>query len=180
MRYLILLISLSLNAQLQSDWDATEILEDMTVSWSVGNGCFEVNNKVVNVNSNLELNNNTLEVMDATIQVFGNVTNNGVVIDVLDSDLILYTCTTSEIVIYNDILNTDNYSIDKLSLYPNPTSQKITIKGTFSDYTVYNINGKLVAKGKGNVINVNFLQNGLYFVLLKQGNKKQILKFIKK
>ena len=152
----------------------------MEVSWSVGNGCLEANNKVVDVNSNLELNNNTLEVMDATIQVFGNVTNNGVVIDVLDSNLILYTCTTSEIVIYNDILNTDNYNIEKLSLYPNPTIDKINIKGVFDYYTIYNINGNLVAKGKDNIINVNLLQNGLYFVLLKQGNKQQTLKFIKK
>ena len=180
MKYLILFISLSLNAQLQSDWNATEILQDMAVSWSVGNGCLEANNKVVNVNSNLELNNNTLEVMDATIQVFGNVTNNGVVIDVLDSDLILYNCITSEIIIYAEILSIDNYESEKLSLYPNPTSSKINIKGTFEYYNIYNINGKLVDKGVDNVIDVNLLQNGLYFVLLIEENRKQILKFIKK
>ena len=179
MKYLILFISLSLNAQLQSDWNATEILQDMTVSWSVGNGCLEANNKVVNVNSNLELNGNTLEVMDATIQVFGQLTNYGVEIETTN-ELIKYACNSSELIIYSDILSTEDSVLETFKLYPNPTSNKINIKGTFDYYTIYNINGKLVAKGVDNVINVDLLQNGLYFVLLIEENRKQILKFIKK
>lgn len=179
MKYLILLISLSLNAQLQSDWNATEILQDMTVSWSVGNGCFEINYKVVNVNNGLELNGNTLEIMDATIQVFGQLTNYGVEIETTN-ELIKYACNSSELIIYSDILSTEDSVLETFKLYPNPTSNKITIKGTFDYYTIYNISGKLVAKGIDNVVNVNLLQNGLYFVLLINENKKQILKFIKK
>ena len=178
MRYLILFISLSLNAQLQSDWNATEILQDMAVSWSVGNGCLEANNKVVKTN-NLELNGNTLEIMDATIQVFGQLTNYGVEIETTN-ELIKYACNSSELIIYSEILNTEDSVLETFKLYPNPTSNKITIKGTFDYYTIYNINGKLVAKGVDNVINVDLLQNGLYFVLLIEENRKQILKFIKK
>lgn len=179
MRYLIILISLSLNAQLQNDWDATFILQDMEKSWSVGNGCFEINYKVVNVNNGLELNGNTLEIMDATIQVFGELTNFGVEIETTN-ELIKYACNSSELIVYSEILSTEDNALETFKLYPNPASTEINIIGNFDTYTIYNINGKLVAKGVDNVINVDLLQNGLYFVLLIDKNRKQILKFIKK
>lgn len=101
MKYIFIFISFLSFAQLPNDWNATEILCDMQKSWSVGNGCLEANNKVVNVYGVLRLNNYTLEIMDATIQVIdGWVENNGLRIDILNSDCIIYKCSTSELVEY--------------------------------------------------------------------------------
>jgi hypothetical protein len=176
----IILIYIVFLSQLLSDWNATPILEDMDKSWSFGNGCFEANYKVVDVYGDLELNGNTLEVLDATIQVYGCVKNFGEYVDVLNSEYIIYKCETSRIIEYQTLSTPEVEVEEKIRLYPNPTSYKINIKGTFDYYNIYNINGKLVAKGIDNVIDVNFLQNGLYFVLLIKENRKQILKFIKK
>lgn len=182
MKYLILLISLSLNAQLQNDWNATFILQDMEKSWSVGNGCFEVNYKVVNVNDGLELNGNTLEVMDATIQVIGGkVTNFGNDIDILNTDLIIYHCQSSEIIEYQEILSVNETALNKVFIYPNPTTDFLNIKSiSFYTYIVYDINGREHLKGKSNVIDVRGLSRGIYFLLtLHNSDKKIITKFIK-
>lgn len=176
MKYLILFISLSVNAQLQSDWNATEILEYMAVSWSVGNGCLESNYKVVNTNG-LELNGNTLEVMDARIQVIGELTNFGEQIETTH-ELIILSCSTSEIVVYNDVLNVEDSALETIKIYPNPVKYTLNIRyKLLEDYIVYDIKGKKVLEGMNNNIDVSSLSNGLYFLMI---NKKQIFKFIKK
>jgi len=175
-KYLILFISLSVNAQLQSDWNATEILEYMAVSWSVGNGCLESNYKVVNTNG-LELNGNTLEVMDARIQVIGELTNFGEQIETTH-ELIILSCSTSEIVVYNDVLNVEDSALETIKIYPNPVKYTLNIRyKLLEDYIVYDIKGKKVLEGMNNNIDVSSLSNGLYFLMI---NKKQIFKFIKK
>jgi len=70
------------------------------------------------------------------------------------------------------------------SLYPNPASSVINIQSenfTASEYSIYNILGKLVADGKTDTandtqINIENLDKGIYF--LKINNN--YLKFIKK
>lgn len=176
MKYLILLISISLNAQLQNDWDATSILQDIDKSWSVGNGCLEANYKVVNTDG-LELNGHTLEIMDARIQVIGELTNFGEQIEPTH-ELIKYACTTSEIVVYSNVLNIEDSALETLKIYPNPVTYTLHISySKLENYIVYNINGKKVMQGVNNTIEVSNLADGLYFLII---NKKQILKFIKK
>ena len=176
MKYLILLISLSLNAQLQNDWDATSILSNMDKSWSVGNGCLEANYKVVNTNG-LELNGNTLEVMDARIQVIGELTNFGEQIEPTH-ELIILSCSTSELVVYSNVLNVEDSALETIKIYPNPVKYTLNIRyKLLEDYIVYNIEGKKVLQGINNNIDVSSLSNGLYFLMI---NKKQIFKFIKK
>lgn len=75
-------------------------------------------------------------------------------------------------------------SSSSVSLYPNPASSVINIQSenfTASEYSIYNILGKLVAEGKTDIandtqINVENLDRGIYF--LKINNN--YLKFIKK
>ena len=171
MKFLILLISLSLNAQLQNDWDATSILKDMDKSWSVGNGCLQSNYKVVNTDG-LELNGNTLEIMDARIQVFGDLTNYGEVIEI-NNELILYACSTSELVVYSEVLNIEDNALETLKIYPNPVKYTLHISySKLENYIVYNINGKKVMQGTNNTIEVSNLADGLYFLII---NKKKLL-----
>ncbi|MCO6148495.1 T9SS type A sorting domain-containing protein [Flavobacterium sp. NRK1] len=77
-----------------------------------------------------------------------------------------------------------DFSSSTVSLYPNPASSVINIQSenfTASEYSIYNILGKLVADGKTDTandtqINIENLDKGIYF--LKINNN--YLKFIKK
>ena len=143
----------------------------MDKSWSVGNGCLQSNYKVVNTDG-LELNGNTLEIMDARIQVFGDLTNYGEVIEI-NNELILYACSTSELVVYSEVLNIEDNALETLKIYPNPVTYTLHISySKLENYIVYNINGKKVMQGVNNTIEVSNLADGLYFLII---NKKKLL-----
>lgn len=82
----------------------------------------------------------------------------------------------------NTTLSTnDNISIEKIKIFPNPSSNFIEITGltTKNSYEIYNTLGKEVKKGivsENEKIDIQNLTNGIYF--LKLENKKTI-KFIK-
>ena len=187
-KWLIIYIALNLivscygllNAQQVNDWDATSILNDMDKSWSVGNGCFEGHHKVVN-SYGIELNGNTLEVMDARIQVLGRLTNWGEDIS-LDNSLIIYSCSTSEIVVYNNILDVEDVVEDFIvRLYPNPTNHHLNIDtDNLDSYTIYDISGKLIGRGVDKRIDVYNLEEGVYFLVLRYMDRSKTLRFIKK
>ena len=159
----IILFTLNLNAQLQNDWDATSILQDMDKSWSVGNGCLEANYKVVNTNG-LELNGNTLEVIDARIQVIGELTNFGEQVEPTH-ELIILSCSTSELVVYSNVLNVEDSALETLKIYPNPTEKTINISKEVK-YTIYNINGKNMLQGKSKEIDISSFTDGIYFLVI--------------
>ena len=166
--------------QLQSDWNATSILENMDRSWSIGNGCYEANYKVIDVDSNLELNGNTLEVLDATIKVYGCVMNYGEYVDVLDSEYIIYKCESSNIIEYQQ-LSIPEVEEEKVRLYPNPTNEFLNIEITSLDcYEVYNVSGEFIKKGDTKRVDVRNLKQGIYFLVVHYDYKKQTLKFIVK
>ena len=67
-------------------------------------------------------------------------------------------------------------------LYPNPSSQTIQIKNTKQnfDYEILNLSGKLMKKDNSNgVINIDFLNNGIYFLKITTKRGHRILKFVK-
>lgn len=75
-------------------------------------------------------------------------------------------------------------SVDKLSeinVYPNPSKNTITISGLkqSEDYSIYNVMGKHITKGKisnNNQVSIERFTNGLYFLKLENGHT---IKFIK-
>lgn len=81
--------------------------------------------------------------------------------------------------------------IKKLSndvfVYPNPANDKLYVKITnFNDkynYTVFNSLGQIVIEGKvdnyNNVINLNGLREGIYFLELTNGKERLSAKFIR-
>lgn len=62
-----------------------------------------------------------------------------------------------------------------VEIYPNPTSDKITIRTDVADYSgaeVYSAYGQLVASTDTNIVDLALLTNGVYFVRLKGYSQK--------
>ena len=82
-------------------------------------------------------------------------------------------------------LSLNNHDISEIRVYPNPVSQRLSIafggQNTRSTYRIYNISGGLVLSGdlysRLDVVNVESLSNGLYFIDLGLSDFK---KFVKK
>ena len=81
-----------------------------------------------------------------------------------------------------DVSNIDDYNLDKIKVYPNPTNSKITVTGAYNktiEYSIFNVFGQLVLSGSGTSdtlqINLSELDSQVYF--LKINNK--LIKIIK-
>jgi len=78
-------------------------------------------------------------------------------------------------------LSVANFSLDtNVSVYPNPTTDTLTIETTqkFNSVNIYDLTGKVVKTFEGNtVLNVSSLQAGMYFLKTDTGNSA---KFVKK
>ncbi len=87
-----------------------------------------------------------------------------------------------------DTCYTTPIDYDYVSVYPNPTSDKIQIQLTeklkISTIKVFNIDGKMVKMQKNNSntaeVNIANLTNGIYLLLIEAGNNKIVMKIIKK
>lgn len=83
-----------------------------------------------------------------------------------------------------EVLSTNNFEIaqNRINIFPNPSSEFITISGIkkVESYKIYNVLGSLMVKGiihDLEKINIQNLNNGLYFLKFDKGNS---IKFIKK
>jgi poly(3-hydroxybutyrate) depolymerase len=81
-----------------------------------------------------------------------------------------------------EVLNIDDYNLDEIKVYPNPTNSKITVTGASNqtiEYSIFNVFGQLVLSGSGTSdtlqINLSELDSQMYF--LKINNK--VIKIIK-
>ena len=73
---------------------------------------------------------------------------------------------------------------NKLSIFPNPTSQFIQIEGVnpweVNSLAIYDMQGKLVKLGlKNNVLSIRSLPNGVYVVKIETATQAESLKFLK-
>lgn len=96
----------------------------------------------------------------------------------------LYISHDSGIIKYNlsSTLNVNEFSLNELTLYPNPTANILNFKGLKEDtaITVYNSIGQQVAQQKlafNESLNVAHLAKGIYF--LKFANINGLVKFVK-
>jgi hypothetical protein len=82
-------------------------------------------------------------------------------------------------------LNLSSFENTKFNIFPNPTSEEITIqadeKTNFKSVSIYNTMGQLVKVGKPKVakINVSDLKAGVYFISLEQEQSSLTKQFIK-
>lgn len=119
-------------------------------------------------------------VTDVVINISGNV--HGFVFDGDDIYIAEYGFGVSKFTQNTaSILETN---LNTVSIYPNPTSNALTITGIENAqfFSIYNIIGKEVKTGKitsNNTIDVNQLKKGVYFLKLKGKNITYTKKFIK-
>lgn len=69
------------------------------------------------------------------------------------------------------------------SILPNPVQNELTINSDEPNlgYSIYNLNGQMLSKGQLNIsksISMEHLNNGMYLLKLKSGNRKSIQKFV--
>ena len=82
------------------------------------------------------------------------------------------------------LLATDKYDEQNLLLFPNPTSNEMTINWNQVSYVynVFDVNHRLVMKGKGNnqtLVQTENLQPGVYLIQISNGKQVIVRKVIK-
>jgi hypothetical protein len=83
-----------------------------------------------------------------------------------------------------DTLSTPTFDTEEFSIYPNPATHTVTIKGladTLESLQVYSITGQRITDFTTDLktINIENLQSGMYFVVLNTAKSSQTVKLIK-
>lgn len=81
----------------------------------------------------------------------------------------------------NGFLSAEDFNNVKVSIYPNPTSNFITVSGLFNSesYVIYDMMGRALQNGDindNNTINIENLSNGSYILKLTNGFSSSIIK----
>jgi PKD repeat protein len=96
---------------------------------------------------------------------------------------------TDEVLISNDPLSVEDFSIDTFKVYPNPTTDVLNIKVVENNLPdtieIYNMLGQIITSKSitsGNDLNhdVSTLNNGVYFVKVKKKSQSISIPFVKK
>ena len=84
---------------------------------------------------------------------------------------------------FTPTLSLNQFGIDAVSVYPNPTASNFSIKGNFEKAQVYNISGQLVktfVSSDNNQFSISDLSSGLYLVRVSDTNNNyKTLKLVK-
>ena len=87
---------------------------------------------------------------------------------------------------YNDYTNITSIENKSISIYPNPSSNFLTINAALNidNITIYDIYGKVIinkneASSNNIIIDISHLSAGFYNILVNQSGNKKMLSFIK-
>lgn len=71
-------------------------------------------------------------------------------------------------------LSNNDVALENVTVYPNPTSGKVTINGINSiiDWSLYNIHGVLLEEGSSDTVNLSSYARGLYLLSINGGIRK--------
>lgn len=83
-----------------------------------------------------------------------------------------------------DILAVGDTNVNSTQVYPNPATDVLNVSKVSGNatYSIYNVAGQIVAKGKiaDNKVQVSKLQSGVYIISVEDNGKVEKVKFIKK
>lgn len=75
----------------------------------------------------------------------------------------------------------ENTMSKDIKVYPNPTTNQVIFEiDDFENIEIYTISGELIIKTKSNIINMEYIQNGIYLYKIQRGNETINGKIIKK
>ena len=118
-----------------------------------------------------------------TAEVFFNVNTSAIPLNVPSGSEALYEAnavwTTFNPI--NGFLSAEDFNSVKVSIYPNPTTNFITVSGLFNSesYVIYDMMGRALQNGDindNNTINIENLSNGNYILKLTNGFSSSIIK----
>ncbi|PKP27127.1 MAG: glycosyltrehalose trehalohydrolase [Bacteroidetes bacterium HGW-Bacteroidetes-2] len=82
------------------------------------------------------------------------------------------------------VLNVEELPIQKITLYPNPATNKIQFSVPLDAIHIYDVTGKLIKEFKNYTasesVSIEALKSGLYFVKVQQNGNLQTIKLLKK
>lgn len=99
-----------------------------------------------------------------------------------------YSENVSNIVNCGGTLSVEDISLSALTLYPNPASDKVYIKGSTSDlkaFEIYNMNGQLIKRSSFDnnqnlySIDVSTLESTVYFITIYSDQGQKVLRLVK-
>lgn len=93
-------------------------------------------------------------------------------------------CEGSATIILGSQLGIFDVEADAITVYPNPTTENVTIEfdGTF-DYVLSSVTGAVILQGNAynkEIVNMESLSDGIYFVTIKANGEANTVKIIKK
>ena len=89
------------------------------------------------------------------------------------------TCVSNSVSVIIDVSDVSE-NASKASLYPNPSTESFTVKGSVKEIKVFDALGQLVHQGYDNTVNVNTWPQGMYFVrIMDENDAVSTVKFIK-
>jgi hypothetical protein len=87
-----------------------------------------------------------------------------------------------QLIVINNLAETETKN--SISIYPNPTNNYLNVNGIElnSEYRIYNTTGRKIIQGiffNSNPINIQTLENGIYYIEIKYIDLKTTKKFVK-
>ncbi len=99
-----------------------------------------------------------------------------------DGDLFIASDTKVSIVKNVVVLSTDKFIVTdtQFNIYPNPAHDNIYVSTDILKYNIRDLLGKIVVQGsnKNNILNVSFLNPGIYFLEMEDTRGKKVTKKI--
>lgn len=82
--------------------------------------------------------------------------------------------------IIEDPVGIGQLSMNELSIYPNPSNGRLSVKGSETpEVTVVNSAGAIVLKSKGSEFDLSYVDDGVYFIQVKAEEVTQTFRWIK-
>ena len=79
---------------------------------------------------------------------------------------------------FDENLSVENSTVEKLSLFPNPSDGIITLKSDKNyKLEIYTVDGKIILNDFGNQIDISGIQNGTYFLKITEENTNNSASF---
>ena len=71
--------------------------------------------------------------------------------------------------------------MEEIRVFPNPTTQLIYLESTLElvEWKLYMTNGTQILQGQTQIVNLQDIPRGIYYIMISTTTKKQIFKIIK-